>query len=373
LQLSLVTDSANVATAGSSISYRGVVVGQVDNITLDKAADKVRINVTIDDEHKSLIRPDTRFYNASGIMVSGGLGDFVVKTESVDSILRGGISFYNPNSEIESTIAVKELARFELFAHFEEAENAGLAISIHFNDFSGLKVNTKVIYQDQKVGTLTRLIFDDNTAGVTAFVLLNDIGTKFAAQGTRFWVVEPEIGLVGSKNLSSILEGSFISLLPGITQNKQQTVFAALDLPPTIKQLSYGLNIKLTAKRLGSVRVGNPLLYRQVKVGEVIGIDLSPTSDTVDIFINIAKRYAPLVNKGSKFWNTSGVNIEAGIFSGVNIDSESIETLIAGGIAFASPALNGEPAFEAEIIDFILHQEVDDDWLEWQPTIAISQ
>lgn len=374
LQLSLLTESASVATAGSSVSYRGVVVGRVDNTTLDKAADKVRINITIDDEHKSLIRADTRFYNASGIMLSGGLGDFVVKTESVDAILRGGISFYNPTEVNESPVEVNELDSFKLFEHFEKAENAGLAISIHFNDFTGLKVNTKVVYQEQEVGAVMRLIFNDDELGVTALVLLNDIGTQFAKQGASFWVVEPEIGLVGSKNVASLLEGAFIALLPGDRLSKQETVFEALALPPTIKQLPYGLNIKLIAKRLGSVRIGNPILYRQVNVGEVIGIDLSNTADTVDIFINIAKRYAPLVNSGSKFWNTSGINIEAGIFSGVNIDSESIETLIAGGIAFASPELDADEKDQSmQVKSFILHQELDEDWLEWQPKIVIGQ
>jgi len=374
LQLSLLTDSASVATAGSSVSYRGVVVGQVDNITLDKEADIVRINVTIDDEHKSLIRADTRFYNASGIMISGGLGGLVVKTESVDAVLRGGISFYSPINIEKPQVEVKELDSFELFEHFEQAENAGLAISIHFSDFTGLKVKTKVVYQGQEVGSVTRLVFNDDEVGVTALVLLNDIGSKFAKQGVSFWVVEPEIGLVGSKNVASLLEGAFISLLPSDKESKQQTVFEALELPPTIKQLPYGLNIKLISKRLGSVRIGNPVLYRQVKVGEVIGIDLSPTADTVDVFINIAKRYMPLVNSGSKFWNTSGINIEAGIFSGINIDSESIETLIAGGIAFASPELDTDSADDqTQVHSFSLHQDLDEDWLEWQPNIAISQ
>lgn len=118
--------------------------------------------------------------------------------------------------------------------------------------------------------------------------------------------------------------------------------------------------------------MGNPVLYRQVKVGEVIGIDLSADADKVDIFINIAKRYAPLVNNGSKFWNTSGINIEASIFSGVNIDSESIETLIAGGIAFATPTLAASDS-QAKATSFILHQDVDSDWLEWQAKIAIGQ
>ena len=373
LQLSLTTTSASVATPGSSVSYRGVVVGQVDNVTLDKATDKVHVNVTIDEEHKSLIRVDTRFYNASGLMISGGLGELVVKTESVDAILRGGISFYNPTTTKQSEASVKELDRFELFEHFEEAENAGLAISIHFLDFTGLKESTKVMYQGQKVGSVTRLIFSDDKVGVTALVLLNDVGAKYAKQGAKFWVVEPEIGLVGSKNVASLLEGAFIGLLPSDKKSKQQTTFEALELPPTIKQLPYGLNIKLTATRLGSVRIGNPVLYRQVKVGEVIGIDLSPTANTVDVFINIDKRYSPLVNGGSKFWNTSGINVEAGIFSGVNIDSESIETLISGGIAFASPELDADDETLTNTDSFILHQELDEDWLEWQPNIVISQ
>jgi len=372
LQLSLITNNASVATAGSSVSYRGVVVGQVDNVTLDKETDKVSINITIDDEHKSLIQADTRFYNASGVMLSGGLGGFVVKTESIDAILRGGISFYNPVGVKQAQVTVKELDNFELFEHFEQAKNSGLSISIHFNDFTGLKIKTKVIYQEQVLGSITRLVFKDDEMGVTALVLLNDLGKKFAKQGSQFWVVEPEIGLVGSKNIASLLNGAFIGLLPNMNAVEQQTDFEALELAPTVKQLPFGLNIKLTAKRLGSIRIDNPILYRQVKVGKVIGIDLSSTADTVDIFINIANRYAPLVTNGSKFWNTSGINIDAGIFSGVNIETESIETLIAGGIAFATPELE-DLEIQDKQTNFILHKKVDSDWLEWQTKIAIEQ
>jgi paraquat-inducible protein B len=364
-----------VATPGSSVSYRGVVVGQVDNVALDKKTDKVHVNVTIDEQHKSLIHAGTRFYNASGVLLSGGLSDFVVKTESIDAILRGGISFYNSIDVRPSKVAVKELDSFELFANFEQAKNAGLLISIHFNDFTGLSINTKVRYQQQELGTITRLIFNDDEVGVTALILLNDLGAKFAKQGSKFWLVEPEIGLVGSKHVASLLDGAFISLLPNMNATEQKVAFEALELPPTVQQLPFGLNIKLTALRLGSIRVGNPILYRQVKVGKVIGIDLSPTADTVDVFINIAKRYAPLVNHGSKFWNTSGINIEASVFSGVNIDSESVETLIAGGIAFATPPLDEleESENQSKTASFILHQDVDSDWLEWQAKIAIDQ
>jgi paraquat-inducible protein B len=373
LQLSLLTESASVATPGSSISYRGVTVGQVDNVTLDKKADKVRVNITIDEEHKSLIQASTRFYNASGITLNGSLSNFAIKTESVDAIFRGGISFYNPQDNLLKSVTVKELDTYNLFDRFDEARDAGLSIKIHFKDFTGLKVNTKVLYQEQEIGKVERLVFNKDEIGVNALVILNDLGAKYAKQGSKFWVVEPTIGLVGSKDVAHLLEGAFISLLPSADLSAEiKTEFNALELAPTVTQLPYGLNVKLTAQRLGSIRIGNPVLYRQVTVGKVIGIDLSATANTVNVFINIAKRYAPLVNSGSKFWNTSGINIEAGLFSGINIDSESIETLVAGGIAFATPDSSDNDS-EQDAQSYILHQDVDSDWLEWQPKIAIGR
>jgi paraquat-inducible protein B len=377
LQLSLLTENASVATPGSSVSYRGVTVGQVDNVTLDKKVDKVRVNITIDEEHKALIQANTRFYNASGITLNGSISDFVVKTESVDAILRGGISFYNPSEKsptyLPSNVTVKELDTFTLFEHFEQANNAGLSINIHFNDFTGLKVNTKVTYQEQEIGRVERLVFNENEIGVTALVLLNDFGAKYAKQGSQFWLVEPTIGLVGSKDVSHLLEGAFIALLPDADlSNNVKTEYQALAMAPTVTQLPYGLNLKLITQRLGSIRVGNPVLYRQIRVGKVIGIDLSAMADTVNVFVNIANRYAPLVNNGSKFWNTSGIKIETSIFSGINIDSESIETLIAGGVAFATPESDDNDG-EQEKQSFTLHQDVDGDWLEWQPKITIEQ
>jgi len=373
LQLSLLSESASVATPGSSVSYRGVTVGQVDNVALDKKADRVRVNITIDEEHKSLIKANTRFYNASGITLNGSISDFVVKTESIDAILRGGISFYNPSDSLTERGVVKELENFNLFEHFEEARSAGLSIQIHFNDFTGVKINTKATYQGQEIGRVERLVFNKDEIGVTALVLLNDIGAKYAKQGSKFWLVEPTIGLVGSKYVAHLLEGAFIELFPGSDLSGEVKVeFQALAMAPTVTQLPYGLNVKLITQRLGSIRVGNPVLYRQIEVGKVIGIDLSATADTVNVFINIAKRYSPLVNSGSKFWNTSGINIEADIFSGINIDSESIETLISGGVAFATPETSNNDG-EQDKQSFTLHQDVDSDWLEWQPKITIGQ
>jgi paraquat-inducible protein B len=375
LQLTLKSDNANVASAGSAVSYRGVVVGQVDSVILDKKVDQVLVHISIDEKHRKLIKTNTRFYNAGGVTVTGGVNNFVVKTESLDAILRGGISFYNPKNKLtfadtEFDEELQEQEKFSLIKHIEQAKNAGLAINVHFNNVTGLKVNTKVVYQEQTVGSIERLIFNKKQVGVTALILLNDLGAQHALAGTKFWLIQPQIGLVGSKNVAALLDGGTIGMMPG--NGEQQTAFNAEDLPPVIQRLPYGLNLKLITSRLGSVRVGDPVLYRQVKVGEVIGVDLAHTANKVNVFINITPRYAPLVNQGSKFWNTSGFRVEAGIFSGIKVDSESIETLLAGGIAFATPELNSGESIDVPS-DFILYQNIDEDWLAWQPEIVINK
>ncbi|NQZ21471.1 MAG: MCE family protein [Colwellia sp.] len=372
LQLSLSADQGNVVNPGSLISFRGIAVGQVDNISLDKTGNNVAINITIDEDYRHLISNFTRFYNASGVTLSGSLGNFILKTESADAVLKGGISFFNPEVENEQS-HVNEGEQFTLFDNINHAELAGIAIEIHFNEISGLKNNLKIKYHDQQVGVVARIRFDEQGFGATVYAFLDDNGKKFAVAGSKFWFAKPELALVGSANVGAILEGGFIGIMPG--QGKPSQHFKAKDIAPVLTKLPSGLNLALSAANLGSVRVENPVLYRQVKVGRVIGVDLSSTADKVNIYINIFERYAPLVSQESQFWNTSGIRIDAGVFSGISIDSESIETLLAGGIAFATPEIDDHETFQPaeKGQSFNLAPMVNEDWLTWQPKIKLSQ
>ena len=373
LQLQLTAEHATAASVGSPISYRGITVGQVDNIILNVEQDNITIHITIEEQYQHLISAQTRFFNAGGLTINGGLDKFVIKTESVDAVLRGGISFYTPDDE-STLLAVQEKDSFTLFKHQQAAIDAGLAITVTFADARGLKEAMKVSYQEQNVGVINKLVYNEN-GSVDALILLNKKGKQLAVPGSKFWFAQSELGLVGSKNITSIIEGGFIASSRGNSDsNEVITKFIAQSIAPALEQLPFGLNLTLIADNLGSVRVGNPILYRQVKVGEVIGVGLSNTADKVNIFINIADTYAPLVTQGSKFWNTSGFKVEAGILAGIDIKSQSIETLLAGGIAFATPE-NQEPSTSK--VDqrnrFTLHDEIDEDWLDWQPKININQ
>ncbi|MFX6119139.1 MlaD family protein, partial [Acinetobacter baumannii] len=76
--------------------------------------------------------------------------------------------------------------------------------------------------------------------------------------------------------------------------------------------------------------------YRQIQVGQVKSFQLGDDQRTIEIKVHIEPAYADLVRKHTRFWNASGISISGGL-SGLKVHSESLLTLVAGGIAFSTP------------------------------------
>ena len=93
----------------------------------------------------------------------------------------------------------------------------------------------------------------------------------------------------------------------------------------------------------------------------------SNDSRSVRIHLNILSRYARLVRTSSVFWNASGISVHMGL-KGVKIHTESLESMIAGGVAFATPDSPGGRVKSGSV--FELHPDVKDDWLNWSPAIS---
>ena len=108
-------------------------------------------------------------------------------------------------------------------------------------------------------------------------------------------------------------------------------------------------------------------------MGKVTGYELGQTADRVLIHILIEPKYAPLVRSGSRFWNTSGFGLDFGLFKGATVRTESLETLVAGGIAFATP--DGERMGNAALAKqtFPLFDKFEDEWLTWAPKIPLGK
>jgi len=105
---------------GTPIFFRKVSVGQVISEELDKGGKGVTFTIFINNPYDQFITPSTRFWNASGIDVSLGASGLEIRTESLVSILVGGIAFEaSPDASAESPAAAN--AEFSLYPNRTEA------------------------------------------------------------------------------------------------------------------------------------------------------------------------------------------------------------------------------------------------------------
>ena len=105
-------------------------------------------------------------------------------------------------------------------------------------------------------------------------------------------------------------------------------------------------------------------------MGVVQDSQLGSNAATMDIHVFIKQRYTRLVRNGSKFWNVSGMDVNWGLFRGLEINVESLRSLVAGGIAFATPDdPKDKPARDGMV--FPLYDKPQKEWSEWAPKIPI--
>jgi paraquat-inducible protein B len=91
----------------------------------------------------------------------------------------------------------------------------------------------------------------------------------------------------------------------------------------------------LRAPRLGSADVGSPVYYRQINVGRVTDYKLTEAGE-IEMKIYVFAPHDKRVLEGSRFWNAGGVDVSLDA-EGLKIDTESIITVLLGGIAFDTP------------------------------------
>lgn len=371
LHLVLFTDSLGSLEVGSPILYKQVKVGSVQSYQFSRTRKQLIIGVHIEKEYEGLVNGSTRFWNASGITLSGGLtAGIQVKSESLQSLMAGGIAFETPEAKVPLT---KRIPRFRLYANHEEATQKGTVVTIRVERADGLSSGTPIRFKGLDVGKVEDVDLSDDLQSVLLTARITEVPERIARVGSQFWVVKPELGLMKTANLETLVTGRYLEVQPAVKDLGPQKAFVALVQPPQVAVAEPGLSLVLSAARRGSLKVGVPVTYREITVGKVTGYELGQTADRVLIHILIEPKYAPLVRGGSRFWNSSGFGVDFSLFKGATVRTESLETLIQGGIAFATPdgERMGNPALAQQT--FPLFDKFEDEWLLWAPKIALGK
>jgi paraquat-inducible protein B len=99
---------------GSPVFYKRTRVGRVVGYTLDAAGDALSVRVFIEAPNERLVKPQTRFWNASGVDVTLNANGLAVNTESLASLVAGGVAFATPTEGADAAPA-PDGQRFTLF------------------------------------------------------------------------------------------------------------------------------------------------------------------------------------------------------------------------------------------------------------------
>jgi paraquat-inducible protein B len=90
---------------GSAVFYRHITAGQVVGYTLDPGGTGVTIKVFINEPFDAYVTAATRFWQASGIDMSLNADGVKLRTESLASILEGGVTFGTLGGATASRVA----------------------------------------------------------------------------------------------------------------------------------------------------------------------------------------------------------------------------------------------------------------------------
>ena len=219
---------------------------------------------------------------------------------------------------------------------YREMTQHGPTITVTFKTAEGLEAGkTKLRYKDVEIGQVRRIQLAEDRSHVEVDIELGKGATSFQAKDSRYWVVRPRADVSGVSGLGTLLSGAYIGVDAGRSKEMVST-FTGLENPPPLKYDEAGSQYRLRAKDLGSLDIGSPVLYRRMVVGRVTGYSLDDSGEyvLVDIFVN--SPYDRFVGQNSRFWEASGIDAQFDA-NGVAIKTQSLMTVVAGGVAFASP------------------------------------
>jgi len=330
LMIHLHAPDLGALNSGSLVYFRKIPVGRVYDYSINTNKQGVTIDVLIERRFTNLVKKGSRFWNVSGVKADVGLSGAKVELESLAALVNGAIAFDSPEAS-QPAAQDDEYGLYEDLAHSQR----GVLVKLDLPGGQGLKAgSTPLMYQGLEVGQLTKI--DLNPGGAVSGELTVDPSVvNLLRDNTRIEMHNPKISL-SNTNLSSLLTGSTLELVPGEGQPRNQ--FVVLPADKNLLQEPGVVTLTLTAPESYGIDAGQPLVLHGVQVGQVLERNL--TTQGVTFAVAIDPQYHDLVHGDSKFVVNSRVDVKVGL-DGVEFLAASANEWLSGGIRIL-PGAKGE-------------------------------
>jgi paraquat-inducible protein B len=167
-EFTLVADDLGSLDIGSPIYLRRVPVGQVLAYTMMPDGRHIKFTIFVTAPYDRFVSAHSRFWHASGIDVDLGAQGLHVQTQSVVSVLAGGIAFQelpDPDNVLGTPPEAPERTQFTLYGQMSDAlklpDSQGFDYRLLFaSSVRGLAVGAPVEYRGLPIGEVTRISVD---------------------------------------------------------------------------------------------------------------------------------------------------------------------------------------------------------------------
>lgn len=365
LRITLRAKSLPAIGDGAPVYYRGLVAGKVIEKSIDSDGTPA-LTVLIHKEYAQHVATNSRFWNVPALALQAGPGVLNLDVAGLESLLYGGVAFDVFDTPKENA---KDGARFDLALTEAIARASSPAIRIDFDNGQGLLAGrTQARYLGVPVGIVESLRTKDDS--VEATVRFNPGYDFLRREGSKFSVVRLNVSLNGVSGLETVVSGVYIDCVPA-GGGKPAEHFRGVSLAKEefAQEEEKGFEVVVTADRT-NIAIDAPVTYRGLVVGKVGRKILADDGKSVGLCVVIDRAYAGLIRENTKFWDAGGVKVSLGFFA-LKVQTQSLDAIARGGIAFATPDELGAKVEQGH--EFPLQKQPRPEWLKWSPALPPAE
>ncbi|MGB6136099.1 MAG: MlaD family protein [Shewanella sp.] len=359
-------DGADLAE-GSPVYYKKMQIGSVSKVNWQAEADKFTIDINIEKKFAPLIKPNTVFWRNNAVAINASLAGVDIDVSPLKGAINGSITL----GHLDTKSANVTQANLRLYDSQKLALMQAKVIELILPVSAKITANAAIRYQGHQVGEISQVKLNPALTTLNAKAYLyGDYAERFSRDDSEFFVVEAQISLAGIQAPDTLITGPYIGVIPGnnTSTTNQFTALNHARLDANVP--ADAVRFQLVDSQLGSIKVGTPLFFRGINVGQIDGYQLADSGIDITLYAHVKAQYRHLVNQSSQFWDASGIKLDVGLFSGAQLEAQSLETILAGGIAIATQDVTNDTNRLTANDRIKLQHKMLAEWTEWQPVQA---
>lgn len=364
LLIHLVSEDLGSISIGASIYYKKMPVGKIYDYHFTEEGKKIEIDVVIDKPYAKFVKKESRFWNISGISANIGVSGLNVNMDSLNSVVQGAVAFDSPNESASADMNEK----YTLYSNLQAAKR-GINIDVNIPNTAGLEEGkTRVYYQNTEIGVLSKLSAVENNDEILSGKLLIDpnLANLFKAN-SNIVLRTKKPGLADLTDIQKLLRGQYFEVLPG--EGDSKLAFDVIKESELLLKQPNTLVLTLTAPETYGISEGQPLMYNNIQIGEIVAQYIE--TDGVKFKVAIAGEYRHLIHGDTLFVAASNFDVTIGI-DGLRFEAATPEKWLQGGIRVIAGKTQSHPKDTYALYSDLTNAEAGITDSQPKPTITLN-